>query len=89
MKPWIDAEKQQPEPWVEVLCWHEYFSYKRNRMRQAYGIGLWTGERWTGEVAQGHRTKVLFWTPLPARPRKKYRREKSNGTEKNNSRSCD
>lgn len=45
MKPWIDAEKQQPEPWVEVLCWHEYFSYKRNRMRQAYGIGLWTGER--------------------------------------------
>lgn len=67
---WIDADKQQPDPWVEVLCWYEYFGYRRNRMRQTYGIGLWSGERWTGEVAQGHRAKVLFWMPLPAKPRK-------------------
>ena len=79
MSEWIDAEKQKPEPWAEVLCWYEYFSYHKNRMRKTYGIGIWCGNGWGGEVSAGHRAKVLFWTPLPAKPRKKYRRKKDDG----------
>lgn len=75
---WIDAEEHQPDPWEPVLCWCEYYSYKRNRMRQNYAIGCWTGERWSGEAAQGHRAKVLFWTTLPVKPKKKRRKNNEN-----------
>ena len=78
MSKWIDVEKQKPEQGQEVLCWYEYFSYKKNRMRQTYGLGIWCGDGWYGEVAQGNKAKVLFWTLLPARPRKKYKRKKEN-----------
>ena len=85
-KGWIDAEEHQPDPWEPVLCWCEYYSFKRNRMRQNYAIGCWTGERWSGEAAQGHRAKVLFWTTLPVKPKKK-RRKHSENTQRRESKS--
>lgn len=71
---WIPVEERLPENGEKVLCWYEYFRYgEYNRMYQTYDIGYQFGGSWGGEVARGHRAKVLAWMPLPKPPKKEGR----------------
>ena len=67
---WISVKDRLPEDYVDVLCWYEYFRYGRyNRMYQKHGIGWCVHGEWFGEVAQGTKTRVIAWMPLPAPPK--------------------
>ena len=71
MPEWISVNDRLPEPMEKVLCWYEYFRYgDYNCMYQTYGNGYYFRDGvWGGEVSNGHRTKVLYWTPLPEPPK--------------------
>lgn len=68
VQQWIPCSERMPENDDDVLCWYEYHRYgEYNRMYQTHGIGHYCNvtHRWGGEVAEGHRCKVLAWMPLP------------------------
>lgn len=66
---WFSVEDRLPEKNQDVLCWYEYFRFgDYNRMYRTYGIGYCINGYWGGEVANGHRCKVLAWMPLPEPP---------------------
>lgn len=69
---WIDVEDELPPNGEDVLCWYEYYRYGQyNCMYQTYGIGFQYNGNWGGEVAQGHKAKVLFWMLLPKLPKER------------------
>ena len=68
---WVTPDALPPEQ-VEVLCWYEYFRYgSYNRMYQTYGIGYCLNGKWCGEVANGVKSRVIAWQPLPKPPERK------------------
>ena len=70
--PWIDAEKEKPETYVEVLCYYEYFRYgDYNCMVERMDVGSWSEYGWGGDGLLGDKVKVLYWTPLPPVPKEK------------------
>lgn len=71
---WISVKDGLPEDGKEVLCWYEYFRYgSYNRMFQTYGIGHCYNKTWCGEVANGTRSRVIAWMPLPEPPKRRKR----------------
>lgn len=69
MVEWISVKDKMPEDGVDVLCWYEYFRYgDYDCMWRTYGIGLCYRGAWVGEVAQGTKTRVIAWMPLPEPP---------------------
>lgn len=68
---WISVEDRLPDNYEWFLCWYEYYRFgDYNRMFQTYGLGYYVGNgRWGGDVSTGHKTKVLYWMPLPKKPR--------------------
>lgn len=66
---WVPCTERLPEEMKDVLVWYEYFSYKRNKMVQTYGIGNVYKDFWCGDV-QGTRAKCIAWMPLPERYKK-------------------
>ena len=67
---WVLTDEKLPPEGQDVLCWYEYFRFgSYNRMFQTYGIGYQYNGMWGGEVAQGQKTRVLAWIPLPETPK--------------------
>ena len=67
---WVLTDERLPPEGQDVLCWYEYFRFgSYNRMFQTYGIGYQYNGMWGGEVAQGQKTRVLAWIPLPETPK--------------------
>lgn len=67
---WIPADEQLPPNGEDVLCWYEYFRFgEYNQMFQTFGIGYQYNGNWGGEVANGQKSRVLSWMPLPEPPK--------------------
>ena len=70
MNKWINVKDRLPETINDVLCWYEYFRFGEYQcMFQRCGIGYYAYGAWGGEVAQGHKIRVLYWMPLPEPPK--------------------
>lgn len=66
---WIDAEDELPPEGELVLCCCEYFRYgDYNCMWRTVDTGYQFDGRWSGNAAQGHKAKVLFWRAIPEPP---------------------
>lgn len=66
---WISVEERLPEPYVDVLCYYEYYRYgEYNCMWRTIDRGYYGNGIWGGEAGQGHKNKVLAWMPLPQPP---------------------
>ena len=65
---WIPVSERLPDTDDEVLCWYEYYHWSREKVLPEYGLGSYfkETESWFGEVANGHKVRVIAWMPLPA-----------------------
>ena len=68
---WISAEKEQPKDSKPVLCWCEYYHWKKEKVLPEYGIGYYipSWNIWGGDVMYGKDAKVLYWMPMPEPPK--------------------
>ena len=64
---WIPVSERLPDTDNEVLCWYEYYHWSRKKILPEYGLGSYfkETESWFGEVANGHKVRVIAWMPLP------------------------
>ena len=64
---WIPVSERLPDTDDEVLCWYEYYHWSQEKVLPEYGIGSYfkETESWFGEVAIGHKVRVIAWMPLP------------------------
>ena len=64
---WIPASERLPDTDDEVLCWYEYYHWSLEKVLPEYGLGRYLIETssWFGEVANGHKVRVIAWMPLP------------------------
>ena len=63
---WIPVSERLPDTDDEVLCWYEYYHWSREKVLPEYGLGRYLTETssWFGEVANGHKVRVIAWMPL-------------------------
>ena len=64
---WIPVSERLPDTDDEVLCWYEYYHWSQEKVLPEYGLGCYFKETksWFGEVANGHKVRVIAWMPLP------------------------
>ena len=61
---WIPCSERLPEEETDVLVWYEYYSFRKEKHVQKYGIGYVFKGQFMGDVC-GVDARCIAWTPLP------------------------
>lgn len=76
---WISVKDDKPSPFKDVLVWFSYYSFKKEKRVEYYGIGEYLGLEqenkhpdcaWIMNDLNTGKEKILFWMYLPEKPKK-------------------